>query len=170
MIVVLRNLKIEDAADLTASINNKKVLDNLRDGIPFPYTEKDAVEFINATLAAEKTSQYVFAVTYNGKVIGNIGAFRKENVRRLTAELGYYIAEPYWGQGIMTEAVRQMCAYVFKNTDIIRIFAEPYAFNQASCRVLEKAGFSFEGILRQSAVKCGNPIDTKMYSILKEEV
>ncbi|MCL2863885.1 MAG: GNAT family N-acetyltransferase, partial [Methanimicrococcus sp.] len=155
MNVTLRNWKIEDAADLTAALNNKKILDNLRDGIPFPYTEKDAAEFINKTLEAEKDSQYAFAVTYGGKVIGSIGVFRKEDAGRLTAELGYYIAEPYWGKGIMTEAVRQMCAYIFKNTDIIRIFAQPFAFNQASCRVLEKAGFLFEGTLRQSAVKDG---------------
>ena len=165
--VNLRNWTIEDAPDLTAAINNKKVLDNLRDGIPYPYTEKDAEEFINATLAAEKDSQYAFAVTYDGKVVGSIGVFRQGNVHRLTAELGYYIAEPYWGMGIMTEAVRQMCAYVFAHTDIIRIFAEPFAFNQASCRVLEKAGFQFEGILRQNAVKSGWPMDMKMYAILR---
>ena len=165
--VNLRAWRIEDAPDLTTAINNKKVLDNLRDGIPYPYTEKDAKEFIRATLAAEKDSQYAFAVTYNGQVIGSIGVFRKENVHRLTAELGYYIAEPYWGKGIMTEAVRRMCAYVFENTDIIRIFAEPYAFNTASCRVLEKTGFQFEGVLRKNAVKNGRSVDMRMYAALK---
>jgi len=136
--VTLREWEIADAADLAAVVDNKKVLDNLRDGLPFPYTEKDAEEFIRLTLAAKKDTQYVFAVIYGGKVAGNIGAFRRENVHRFTAELGYYIAEPYWGKGIMTEAVRQMRAYIFENTDIIRIFAEPYAHNAASCRVLEK--------------------------------
>jgi len=93
--------------------------------------------------------------------------FRQGNVHYLTAELGYYIAEPYWGKGIMTEAVRQMCAYVFDHTDIIRIFAEPFAFNQASCRALEKAGFQFEGVLRKNAVKNGQQVDMKMYAILR---
>ena len=139
--VTLRNWKPDDAPALAAAINNKKVLDNLRDGIPFPYTEQDAMEFIGATLNAEKNSQYAFAITYDGKVIGSVGVFRKENVHRFTAELGYYIAEPYWGKGIITKAVRQICDYVFENTDIVRIFAEPYANNTASCRVLEKAGF-----------------------------
>ena len=166
--VNLRDWTIEDAPDLTAAINNKKVLDNLRDGIPHPYTEKDAEAFINATLAAEKDSQYAFAVTYDGKVVGSIGVFRQGNIHRLTAELGYYIAEPYWGKGIMAEAVRQMCEYVFDHTDIIRIFAEPFAFNQASCRVLEKAGFQLEGILRQNAVKNGQLLDMKMYAILRD--
>jgi RimJ/RimL family protein N-acetyltransferase len=167
--VSLRKWTMKDTSDLVEVINNKKLLDNLREGIPFPYTENDAVEFINTTLSTEKDRQYAFAVTYNDKVIGGISVFRKDNVHRLTAELGYYIAEPYWGRGIMTEAVRQMCVYVFENTNIIRISAEPYAFNKASCRVLEKAGFQFEGLLRQNAVKNGHPVDMKLYAILKEK-
>jgi len=168
--VALRVWKIGDTPELVSAINNKKVLDNLRDGIPFPYTERDAEEFISVTLAAEKDSQYAFAITYEGKVIGSIGVFRKENVHRLTAELGYYIAEPYWGKGIMTVAVKQMCAYVFENTNIVRIFAEPYAHNAASCRVLEKSGFQFEGLLRKNAIKNGNSVDMKMYAILRPPV
>jgi len=167
--VSIREWRIEDAPALAAAINNKKVQDNLRDGIPYPYTEKDAIEYISEALAAERGSKYEFAVTYDGKVIGSIGLFRKENVHRFTAELGYYIAEPYWGKGIMTEAVQKICAYVFGNTDIIRIFAEPYAYNKASCRVLEKAGFQFEGTLRQSAVKNGQPVDMKMYAVLRTD-
>jgi len=165
--IKLRAWKTEDAPDLAVSINNKKVLDNLRDGIPYPYAEKDAVEFIDATLSAEKDSQYAFAICLDDKVIGSIGVFRKDNVHRYTAEMGYFIAEPYWGKGIMTEAVRQMCAYVFENTDIVRIFAEPYAYNDASCCVLEKAGFRFEGVLRRNAVKNGQPVDMKMYAIVR---
>ena len=165
--VNIRPWRIDDASDLAEAINNKKVLDNLRDGISYPYTEKDAEGFINAALAAEKDSQYAFAITYDGKVVGSIGVFRKENIHRLTAEMGYYIAEPYWGKGITTEAVKRMCDLVFENTDIIRIFAEPYAFNNASCRVLEKAGFQFEGVLRQNAIKNGQPVDMRMYAILK---
>jgi RimJ/RimL family protein N-acetyltransferase len=165
--VRLREWKMSDAPDLVTAINNKKVLDNLRDGIPYPYTEEDAIEFINTTLNAEQGSQYAFAITYDSNVVGSIGVFRKDNVHRLTAELGYYIAEPYWSRGIMTEAVRQMCAYVFENTDIVRIFAEPYAYNTPSCRVLEKAGFQFEGVLRRNAIKNGQSVDMRMYAILK---
>jgi len=168
--VSLRKWTIADASDLAGVINNKKILDNLREGIPFPYTEKDAIEFISVLLSAEKDQQYTFAITYNDKVVGGIGVFRKDNVHRLTAELGYYLAESYWGRGIMTNAVKEICNYVFENTDIIRIFAEPYAFNQASCRVLEKTGFQFEGVLRQNAVKNGQPVDMKMYAILKKEI
>lgn len=101
--------------------------------------------------------------------IGSIGIFRQGNIHRQTAELGYYIAEEYWGKGIMTEAVKQICEDVFANSDIIRIYAEPFAYNVASCRVLEKVGFQYEGTLRSNAVKNSKVIDMKMYSLLKEE-
>ena len=102
-----------------------------------------------------------------GKAIGSISVIRMGNVHRLTGELGYFIAEPYWGKGAMTEAVRQMRDYIFDNTDIVRIFAAPYAHNAASCHVLEKAGFQFEGTLRHNAVKNGQLVDMKMYSVLR---
>ena len=165
--VAIRPWQIEDAPDLAGVINNKKILDNLRDGLPYPYTTNDAVEFINAMLNAEKDSQYIFAITCCDKVIGCIGASRKDNIHRFTAELGYYIAEPYWGKGIATESVKQICTYVFAHTDIVRIFAEPYAHNAASRRVLEKAGFQFEGVLRQNAFKNGRFVDMAMYAIIK---
>lgn len=111
-----------------------------------------------------------FAGTADGKVIGSIGAFRQDNIHRQTAELGYYIAEEYWGKGIMTEAVKQLCDYVFTRTDIIRIYAEPFAYNIASCRVLEKAGFKCEGTLRCNAVKNGKALDMKIYAKLKTDL
>lgn len=167
MQLLIREWKIGDAPDLAMAINNKNVQNNLRDGLPFPYTENDAKDFINAMLSAEKDSQYVFAIECSGKVIGSIGVFRKDNIHIRTAELEYYIAEQYWGKGITTEAVNQICDYVFQHTDIIRIFAEPFAHNAASCRVLLKAGFQFEGTLRQNAVKNGKIVDMKMYSKIK---
>lgn len=81
--------------------------------------------------------------------------------------MGYYIGEPYWGQGFGTSAVKQVCNYIFANTDIIRIFAEPFAYNTTSCRVLEKAGFQLEGILQKNAVKNGQILDMKMYAKIK---
>jgi len=167
--VDLREWTLLDAPALAEAINNKKILDNLRDGLPFPYTEKDAEEFISSVLSCDKNSNFVFAILYTDRVIGSIGVYRKDNIHRIAAELGYYIAEPYWGKGIMTRAVRRICDYVFENTDIIRIFAEPFAHNAASCRVLEKAGFRFEGVLRKNAVKNGQVIDMKMYAILRND-
>ncbi len=144
----------------------KKVQDNLRDGLPYPYTEQDGKEYISRMLDTDENNTIAFAVTADGKVIGNISVFRQENIHRQSAELGYYIAEEYWGKGIMTEAVNQLCDYVFTHADIIRIYAEQFAYNIASCRVLEKAGFECEGTLRSNAVKNGRVLNTKMYSKL----
>lgn len=169
MICKIRKWKLSDAADLAAALSNKKVQDNLRDGLPYPYTEQDGRDYISAMLSAGEEETFAFAITVDGKVIGSIGVFRQGNIHRRTAELGYYIAEEYWGKGIMTEAVKQICEYVFDKSDIIRIYAEPFAYNIASCRVLEKAGFLCEGTLRNNAVKNGKIVDMKMYSLLKTE-
>lgn len=165
----IRKWELSDARDLAATLSNKKVQDNLRDGLPYPYTEQDGKDFISAMLSADEDETFAFAITVDNTVIGSIGIFRQENIHRQTAELGYYIAEEYWGKGIMTEAVRQICESVFNESDIIRIYAEPFAYNIASCRVLEKAGFQYEGTLRSNAVKNGKVLDMKMYSLLKEE-
>lgn len=166
----IRKWRITDAKELAAAISNKKVQDNLRDGLPYPYTEEDGREYINQMLSADENNTFAFAITVDDKVIGSIGAFRQSNIHSQTAELGYYIAEEYWGKGIMTEAVKQLCGYIFSHSDIIRIFAEPFAYNTGSCRVLEKAGFQFEGVLRSNAVKNGAVIDMKMYSILRDDL
>ncbi len=165
---IIRNWKIEDAADLAEVLNNKNILNNLRDGLPYPYTKRDAEEYITAMLSADKTKTFAFAITVGDKVVGSIGVFRCENIHFRTAEMGYYIGEPYWGSGFGTSAVRQAYNYIFENTDIIRIFAEPFAYNMASCRVLEKAGFQFEGLLKNNAVKNGIVLDMRMYSLIKE--
>lgn len=165
----IRKWKIEDAADLAELLNNKHILDNLRDGLPYPYTKKDAEEFITAMLEADETKTFAFAIVVNDKVIGSIGVFRCDNIHSRTAEMGYYIGEPYWGNGYGTSAIRQASEYIFQHTDIIRIFAEPFAYNTASCRVLEKAGFQFEGILRSNAVKNSKVLDMKMYALIRKE-
>ncbi|MCI8564856.1 MAG: GNAT family N-acetyltransferase [Lachnospiraceae bacterium] len=170
MICKIRKWKMSDAAELAAVISNKKIQDNLRDGLPFPYTEQDGAAFISEMLCADTNETFAFAITAEDKVIGSIGIFRQGNIHRQTAELGYYIAEEYWGKGLMTEAVNQICEYVFNESDIIRIYAEPFAHNTASCRVLEKAGFQYEGTLRKNAVKNGRVIDMKMYARLKAEI
>ena len=166
----IRKWELSDAKDLAAALSNRKVQDNLRDGLPYPYTEQDGKEFISAMLSADESETFAFAITVDNMVLGSIGIFRQGNIHRQTAELGYYIAEEYWGKGIMTEAVKQICEYVFANSDIIRIYAEPFAYNIASCRVLEKAGFQYEGTLRSNAVKNGKVIDMKMYSLLRTEI
>ena len=140
----IRKWRIEDKSDLAINLNNLKVLNNLRDGLPYPYTEDDAEDFIQIMLSADPDSTFAFAITLDDKVIGSIGVFRKDNIHCRTAEMGYYIGEPYWGN------------------------AEPFAHNIASCRALEKAGFQYEGTLKSNAVKCGKIIDMKMYALVRE--
>lgn len=166
---VLRQWRPEDAGDLAETINNPNILNNLRDGIPYPYTVKDAEEFIGAMLAADPANNFAFAVTVDDRAVGSISVSRCANIHSRTAEMGYYLGEAYWGKGLCTSAVRQACRHVFDNTDIIRIFAEPFSYNTASCRVLEKAGFLCEGILRKNACKNGRILDMKMYALLKAE-
>ncbi|EOH77695.1 MULTISPECIES: GNAT family N-acetyltransferase [Enterococcus] len=165
---IIRKWRLEDAKDLAGMLSNKKIQDNLRDGLPYPYTEKDAQAFIQDMLAADSTKTFAFAIINDeNKAIGSIGAFRCENIHRQTAEMGYYLAEEYWGKGIATEAVKQLAGHVFNQTDIMRIFAEPFSTNRGSCRVLEKSGFQFEGTLRKNAVKNGEIKDMQMYALIK---
>ncbi|MEL7608691.1 MAG: GNAT family N-acetyltransferase [Bacillota bacterium] len=164
----IRPWRIEDADDLAAALNNRKILDNLRDGLPFPYTAQDAKDYIRAMLDADKNNMFAFAIVVDGKAVGSIGVFRRDNIHAQTAEMGYYIAEPYWGRGIGTSAVRQACSLIFCTTDIVRIFAEPFAHNIASCRVLEKSGFVLEGVLRKNALKNGRVLDMKLYALVKD--
>lgn len=165
---IIRKWRLEDAEKLAKTLNNKKIQNNLRDGLPYPYTKKDALEFIQSMLAADPSKTFAFAIINDqDEPIGSIGAFRCDNIHRQSAELGYYLSEDYWGQGIGTKAVKQVTDHIFKETDIIRIFAEPFSTNRGSCRVLEKSGFQFEGTLRKNAVKNGKVIDMKMYALIK---
>ena len=164
----IRSWEINDANDLALALNNKNILDNLRDGLPYPYTAMDAAEYINAMRSADSNNVYAFAIVFDNKVVGSIAAFRQENIHSRTAEIGYYISEAYWKKGIGTSAVKQICKFIFSDTDIIRIFAEPFAHNAASCRVLEKVGFCNEGTLRKNAIKNNTIVDMKMYSLVKD--
>ncbi|MPM76880.1 hypothetical protein SDC9_123879 [bioreactor metagenome] len=163
----IRPWRLKDADDLASALNNKKILDNLRDGLPFPYTKKDAISYIDAMLNADKDKTFPFAITIDDKVIGSIGVFRMENIHSRSGEIGYYIAEPYWGIGLGTSAVQQICRFIFSTTDIIRIFAEPFSRNTASCRILEKSGFVKEGIMRKNAFKNGVFEDMTLYALIK---
>ncbi len=169
MEVQLRAWRIEDAEALAMIINNPKILANLRDGIPYPYTVTDAEGYITRVLNAERDQQYNWAIMAEGALAGSIGVFRQHNIHRFTAEIGYFLGESYWGQGLGTAAVKTACAFIFENTDILRIYADPFAYNTASCRVLEKAGFLFEGLLRKNAVKNGRVLDMKLYARVKED-
>lgn len=168
MTTEIRAWRMEYASDIAEALNNKKVQDNLRDGLPYPYTVEHAEAYIYSMLNADKNSTYAWAITVDGKAVGSIGVFRKDNIHFRTGEMGYYIAEPYWGKGVCSEAVKQVCSYIFENTDIIRIFAEPFSYNNRSCRVLEKSGFHFEGTMKSNAFKNGRVLDMNMYALVKD--
>ena len=163
----LRKWWLSDAKDLAAALNNKHILNNLRDGLPFPYTERDAAEYIAAMLSANEDDTFAYAITLDDRAVGSIGAFHQGNIHRWTAELGYYLAEEYWGNGIMTDAIRQLCGLIFETTDIHRIYAEPFSYNAGSRRALEKAGFICEGTMKSNAVKNGKVVDMTLYSLTR---
>ena len=166
----IRKWQIDDQYDLAKILNNQKIMNHLRDGQPYPYTDEDAKEYISSMLQANQEKMFAFAISVDEHVIGSISVTRLDNIHSCTGELGYYIGEDYWGKGYATCAVKQVCQYVLNHSDILRIFAEPFAYNTASCRVLEKAGFLYEGTLHKNAMKNGKVLDMKMYALVREEL
>ena len=165
----LRPYCMEDIPSMVQHANSWKVAHNLRDVFPHPYTEKDARDFVALCLQNEGRGQLCRAIDVDGAAVGSIGLTRGTDVYRRSGELGYWLAEPLWGRGIMTAAVTAMCREGFEAWDIVRIHAQPFARNLASRRVLEKAGFTLEGTLRQSVYKNGEMLDACIYALLREE-
>ena len=161
----IRPYRRDDAEALANHANNRKVWLNMRDAFPHPYSLEHAQAFLDM-VAAQNPLRF-FAIATNREIIGGIGVTRNEDVHRFTAELGYWLAEPYWGRGVMTEAVAKFTDYVFDQFGLMRIYAEPYAENAASCRVLEKAGYTLEGRLRASVVKEGRVLDQLLYAQIR---
>jgi len=164
----LRSWEDGDAEMLAVIANNKKIADNLRDGFPNPYSIDDARKFIHLCRQSENISR-AFAIVINGVIVGSIAAYFKEDVQRKNAELGYFLAEEYWGKGLMPKVVRYMTQYLFENFDIIRVYAQPFARNTASRRVLEKAGFRLEAVLKSNIIKNNVVQDGCIYAVLKDE-
>jgi [ribosomal protein S5]-alanine N-acetyltransferase len=163
----LRKWEKRDVESVARFANNKKIADNLRNAFPHPYVRKDAEHFIDACISNGDNGRCCRAIAVDGEAVGSISVFMKDDVYCKSAEMGYWLAEPFWGRGIMTEAIRRICELAFKQMDIVRIFAEPYAYNQGSCRALEKAGFELEGVLKKSVYKNGEIIDSCMYALVK---
>ena len=165
----LREWKLTDTASLAENANNINIWNNLRDALPYPYSEKDGREYIEMALSLPKPAT-LLAIVVDGKAVGSIGIFPRTDVERISAELGYFIGEKYWNKGIMTEAVKQMVTYVFTNfPQLHKIYATPFDFNIASHKVLQKAGFKQEAILKQAAIKNDKIIDLHYYSLLKSQ-
>lgn len=167
---ILRPWTMEDVDSVYLYANNEKIAANLRDVFPFPYAYDDARQFVLSCIQAGEERQLARAIQIDGRAVGSISVTLGEDVYRKSGEIGYWLGEPFWGRGIMSRAIRRMCEEAFSRYDIARIHAEPYAANLGSRRALEKAGFTLEGILRQSVYKRGRLLDSCIYSLLREEM
>ena len=161
----VRSFRETDAGELARHANNRKVWLQLRDQFPHPYTIDDARNFI--ALARSGHPETMFAITVRDVAVGGIGAKLRDDVERCSAEVGYWLGEPYWGRGIMTRALAGFTRFAFTAYDLERLYAVPYASNAASCRVLQKAGYRLEGRMRRSAIKDGKVRDKFLYAILR---
>jgi RimJ/RimL family protein N-acetyltransferase len=160
----LRPLRPEDAQSLATQGNNHNVWRNLRDRFPYPLTVTDTQQYIDGSL--KQSPQNVFAIDVGGEAMGVIGLTVGEGERRHSAELGYWLGEPFWGRGIVTAAVEAVTSYAVKELGLSRIESYVFAWNPASARVLEKVGFAREGILRNSVIKDGVLLDRWLYAYL----
>ena len=163
----VRSYKPSDKEALVKYANNYNVSKNLRDSFPFPYTEKNAKTWLYSVL--NQYPELNFAISNNSELIGGIGLMPQPDVYKYSAEIGYWLAEPFWGKGISTRALIAVTRYVFNNFDINRLFAGVFEGNIASQKVLEKASYKLEGRLGKTVYKENIFKDQFMYSILREE-
>lgn len=166
--IILRPWSIIDAPKLALIADNKNIADNLRDGFPFPYALKDAHDWLNLILR-ENIPPRFFAITIQKQLIGSIGIVSKTDIYRKNFEIGYFLSEEFWGQGIATRAIKAASSYAFRDFDVVRIYAEPFSDNTGSRKALEKAGFRLEATLKKNVIKNGIIKDSCIYSILRED-
>lgn len=167
---ILRKWQVEDIPSVALVANNPKIEANLRNTFPNPYTLEDATFYVNDCVAKGDVNQITRAIVVDGKAVGSIGIFIKDDVYEKSGELGYWLGEDYWRQGITSRAARQLCIEAFEMFDINRIYAEPFEYNMGSRGVLEKAGFTYEGTMRNGVYKHGNVYSYRIYSLLREEL
>ena len=165
--IQIRDFRLTDVDDLVKYANNYNIARFMRDSFPYPYTETNALNWIEFTKA--NTSALSYAIANEVELIGGIGAFSQNDVHRFSAEIGFWIGEPFWNQGIISKSLRAFCNYLFSNYEFNRLFANVFEGNDASKRVLEKAGFVLEGTLRKSVTKENKFVDQYIYGLLKED-
>lgn len=158
---IVRDWRPEDRPAIVRLANNRRIWRNLA-RLPHPYTEADADAWLAYVAGLPVPSHW--AIEVDGEAAGGIGIEPGEGVRAKTAHLGYWLGEPYWGRGIMTAAVRATVEHVLRAFDVARLEAPVFAWNPASMRVLEKCGFTREGVLRRSICRDGELIDSVLYA------
>jgi [ribosomal protein S5]-alanine N-acetyltransferase len=161
----VRSWRATDAESLAKHANNRNVWRNLRDAFPHPYRIEDAHGFLERVQKMDPVTFFCIA-SEEDEAIGGLGYKLGSDVERFSAEIGYWLAEPYWGRGITAEAVRALTEHALRTHGLHRVFALPYAWNAPSARVLEKAGYVLEGTLRKSAFKDGQVVDQFMYAFV----
>ncbi|HKS40708.1 MAG TPA: GNAT family N-acetyltransferase [Blastocatellia bacterium] len=161
----IRNWQRGDEQSLVRHANNRKIWLNVRDRFPHPYTLAAADEWIKRATSDPACND--FAIAVDDIAVGGISIFLQTDIFRRSAEIGYWLGEEFWGRGIVTEAVRAMTEYAFSHFDICRIYAGVFEWNPASMRVLEKAGYEFEGRMKKSVTKEGQTIDECIYAIVR---
>ena len=162
----LRTPRSSDAESIARHANNRNVSRNLTDAFPFPYGLEDAKRFIER-FTAEGKRDLVLCIVVGAEAVGAVGAHPQEDVYRKTAKVGYWLGEPFWGRGIATAAVRALSEQAFAQLDVARLEAAVFGWNLASARVLEKAGYVREGVLRNSVFKDDQLGDSFLYARLR---
>jgi RimJ/RimL family protein N-acetyltransferase len=163
--VILREIVEDDLPLMAKYADNKKVSMNLRDAFPNPYTIDDAKRFFK--MVNEQNPKTFLAIEFQGEYVGNISLLPGSDVYRKSAEIGYFIGEPFWNKGIATKAVNMITRFGFKKLDIVRIYTGIFEYNQASQRVLEKCGFQKEVIFKDAIFKNGKLYDEVRFAKLK---
>jgi len=164
----LRQWVPDDIDNLVKHANNYNIGRFLTDAFPHPYTFEDGRQFIE--LVSNDDPVKVFAIDIDGEAVGSIGLFPQSDVHKKNAELGYWLSEEYWGQGIMPKAIKEMVEYGFKTFDITRIFARPFGTNTQSQKVLQKAGFTKEATFKKALIKENKFLDEIYFSIYKPDI
>jgi [ribosomal protein S5]-alanine N-acetyltransferase len=163
----LRPWREGDEDSLAVQASNRQIWNNVRDFFPFPYTPRDASSWVRSNRSYSPPSN--MAIEVDGQAVGNVGFTVKEDIYRYNAEIGYWIGEQYWGRGIMSEVLPVMVGYIFDNFQINRLYACVLDGNESSMRVLERAGFRAEAVLRKAAMKNNQYRDEHIYALLREE-
>ena len=164
---LIREWRRGDEASRVRHANNPNVSRNLREIFPYPYTADEATRWI--THASSKTPTTDFAIVVDGEAAGGIGFVQRGDVERRSVDIGYWLGEAHWGKGIMTDVVRAVGDHIFANFDVCRIQTIVFESNPASIRVLEKAGYSYEGRQRKAVTKSGVTMDALMYALVTEK-
>lgn len=161
----IRSWRPGDEDNLPRHASNRAIWLNLRDRFPHPYTPDDARQWVRFVLGQEPETNW--AIDVAGEAAGGIGIVLHDDIERSTAEIGYWLSETHWGRGIITTALRTVTAYAFGHFGLQRLYAVPFARNAASARVLEKAGYQYEGTMRRSAIKDGVVLDQLLYACVR---